>query len=225
MHTPLVLRGNVDSGRLSDAVYDTLLEGIVSGRLPPGEVVSEVALARELQVSRTPVHDALRQLAKDGLVEQRANHRAVVASFSREDLFDIFDMRKLLEGEAARRAATRIDRQTLQDLRQTNEQLAAQPPDSPGWLLRWTDFDEEFHGAIARASGSKRLCQDIVRYRMLHRGFNKLVTTPACLKQALEEHLQIIEALERRDGDTAARALISHIQEWQAYFVSHFPPR
>jgi DNA-binding GntR family transcriptional regulator len=221
MSTSLVLREDAAS-RLSDAVYDTLLEAILTGRLAPGTVVTEVGLAKQLDVSRTPVHDALRQLSKDGLVQQRANHRAVIASFTREDLFDIFDMRKLLEGEAARRAASRIDRQTLQGLRQTGEDLAAHP-EAPGWLGRWADFDEQFHESIARASGSTRLCQDIVRYRAMHRSFNRLVTTRSCLTQALAEHLRILEALEHRDGEAAARAIRDHIQEWQAYFVSHFP--
>ena len=93
MESSLRLADSEDTGRLSDSVYETLLAAILAGQLLPGSVVSEVALARQLNVSRTPVHDALRQLAKDGLLKQRANHRAVVAQFSREDVFDIFEMR------------------------------------------------------------------------------------------------------------------------------------
>src|SRR5262249_48072220 len=148
-----------------------------------------VSLAKQLEVSRTPVHDALRQLAKDGLVEQRAGRRAMIATFSKDDLFDIFEMRKLLEAAAARRAATRIDRGTLTHLRGLAEELRAHR-DDPDWLTRWTDYDEEFHDAIAKASGSHRLWQDIVRYRLLHRGFNKLVTNVEGLQQALDEHFR-----------------------------------
>ena len=105
MTTTLALQGSTIRGRLSDSVYETLLEAIISGKLARGTIVSEVSLAKQLEVSRTPVHDALRQLAKDGLVEQRAGRRAVIASFSKEDLFDIFEMRMLLESAGARRAA------------------------------------------------------------------------------------------------------------------------
>ena len=109
MTASLSLRGtNLEGARLSDAVYETLLEAILSGQLAPGTIVSEVSLARQLAVSRTPVHDALRQLAKDGLVQQRANRRAVIATVSRDDVHDIFEMRKLLEGEAARRVERRL---------------------------------------------------------------------------------------------------------------------
>jgi DNA-binding GntR family transcriptional regulator len=204
---------------LAEAVYSTVLEAILSGRLAPGTVVSEVSLARQLAVSRTPVHDALRQLAKDGLVRQKANHRAEVAAFSREEILDVFEMRILLESEAARRAATRIDRPTLARLRATADGLAADRT-APDWVDRWADFDEDFHAAIARAAGSLRLRQDILRYRLLHRGFNKLGTDVDCLQQALAEHVQILDALERRDPDTAASAMAAHIREWQAFFAN-----
>lgn len=222
MNKALTLLDTDESGRLSDSVYQALLESIIARRLAPGTIVSEVALARQLKVSRTPVHDALRQLAKDGLVQQRANHRAVIATFSREDLRDIFDMRKLLEGEAARLAATRIDRPNLARLRVAADALS-RGQKKPDWLERWADFDEDFHASIAQSAGSPRLYQDIVRYRLLHRAFNTLTTTVEVLQQALEEHVRILDALEKRDAKEAARQMVSHIQEWQTYFVNHFP--
>jgi DNA-binding GntR family transcriptional regulator len=222
MNASLALPGESDQTRLSDAVYEALLKAILSGELSPGAVVSEVALAKRLAVSRTPVHDALRQLAKDGLIVQEANRRAVIVTLTREDLTDIFDMRKLLEAEAARRAATRMDRPTLQRLRGVAETLAA-TRQRPDWIPRWIDFDEEFHDAIARTSGSPRLWADIARYRLLHRGINKLAGSVEVLEQALKEHQAILDGLEERDGERAARAMLVHITEWQAYFVNHLP--
>lgn len=223
MVTTLTLQSESSEGkRLSDSVYETVLDAIISGKLRPGTVVSEVALARQLQVSRTPVHDALRQLSKDGLVQQRANHRAVIAEFAAADIYDLYQMRKLLEGEAARLAAKGMDRATLSRLRETADMLA-QNRDKANWTELWADFDEEFHNAIAKASGSPRLWQDIARYHLLHRGFNKLGTTHEGLKHALEEHVRILDALEKRDPKEAQRAMVDHLQEWQAYFVNHFP--
>jgi len=213
-----------ENKRLSDAVYETVLDAIISGKMQPGMTVSEVALAKQLNVSRTPVHDALRQLAKDGLVQQRANHRAVIAEFAAADIYDLYQMRKLLEGEAARLAAKGMDRATLARLRETADNLAKSRSQAD-WVERWADFDEEFHNAIAQASGSPRLWQDIARYHLLHRGFNKLGTTPEGLEHALEEHLRILDALEKRDVKEAQRAMVDHLQEWQAYFVNHFPKK
>lgn len=216
------LQTHRESDRLSDAVYETLTELILSGELTPGSVVSELALSRQLKVSRTPIHDALRQLTKDGLVAQEANHRAVIAAFNANDVFDIFDMRKLLETEAARRAAVRIDRGSLAELRKMADSMAAHPESSPSWVAQWADFDETFHSVIAEASGSQRLAQDIARYRRLHRCFNRMSTTPKVLRQALAEHVGILDALDARDGEAAARRMAAHIHEWQAYFVSRF---
>ncbi len=222
MNAEMTLPGHIERTRLSDTVYETLLEAIISGRLASGTIVSEVSLAKQLDVSRTPVHDALRQLSKDGLVEQRAGRRAVIATFSKEDVFDIFEMRKVLEAEACRRAASRIDRSTLAQLRAQGEELR-KDRDQPDWVTKWADFDEAFHDAIAKASGSSRMWQDIGRYRLLHRGFNVLATTAESLQQALDEHFVILEALEKRDAEGASRAMTEHVAEWQAYFVNHFP--
>src|SRR6188472_4480057 len=76
MNSALKLQPGVERTRLSDAVYETLFGAILNGELAAGAIVSEVSLAKQLAVSRTPVHDALRQLAKDGLVEQQAGRRA-----------------------------------------------------------------------------------------------------------------------------------------------------
>jgi len=215
------LQHGVESTRLSDTAYETLVEAILSGRLAPGTIVSELELARQFNVSRTPVHDALRQLTKDGLVSQEMNRRAVIAAFTVEDVHDIFEMRKLLEGEAAKRAATRLDRITLSSLREATAKMAASLGKA-GAVARWADFDEIFHMAIAAACGSKRLGQDIARYRLLHRTFNRLTTTPGVLRQALAEHYRILDALERRDAKSAAAEMVAHIHEWQAYFVNRF---
>ncbi|QDU93048.1 GntR family transcriptional regulator [Lignipirellula cremea] len=221
MNLSLILHGRDDNTRLSQSVYETLLEAILAGQLAPGDVISEVKLAQQLEVSRTPVHEAIRELAKDGLVVQHANRRPVISSFSREDVFDVFEMRILLESEAARKAAQKVDRPTLARLRTTAEELAADR-EAPNWLNRWADFDEDFHDAIAKASGSPRLLHDINRYRLLHRGFNKLRTSVEVLGQALQEHFDILDKLDQRDTAGAHAAMALHIKEWQAFFVQNF---
>jgi DNA-binding GntR family transcriptional regulator len=217
----LELRPSMETARLSDTAYETIVEAILSGRLAPGTIVSELELARQFNISRTPVHDALRQLTKDGLVVQEMNRRAVIAVFNADDVHDIFEMRKLLEGEAAKRAATRLDRISQSALRQAADKTTGSLGKA-GSVARWADFDETFHMTIAGACGSKRLTEDIGRYRLLHRCFNRLTTTPEVLRQALAEHYRILEALERRDPKAAATEMIAHIQEWQAYFVNQF---
>src|SRR4051794_14118418 len=157
---------------LVESAYQALLERIIGGDLAPGTIVSELALAQGLGVSRTPVHDAVRQLAKDGLVVREGTRRARVADFSPDDVFEIFEMRKYLEGPAAELAAGRMDRRHCAPLRAAADALAARPPDDAGWTAAWAEFDDLFHRTIARASGNGRLAADIGRYRLLHKGFN-----------------------------------------------------
>jgi len=218
-----------DAGRseesVSQSVYRELFNRILTGELPPGSVVSEKQLADLLGVSRTPVHNAVLQLVKDGLVTQRANHRPVIGRVSEADVEEIFDMRRLLEGDAARRAASRMDRATLARLRAAADDLARNGQRA-GALARWADFDDLFHDAIAAACGSSRLAADIQRYRMVHHALNRLRMTEDLIPQALQEHVAILSALEARDPERAAAAMDEHLREWKVFYLQQFahPP-
>lgn len=196
------------------------MERIVTGKLPPGQPVSELELSRQLNVSRTPVHEAIKQLVKDGLMLQSPNRRPVVVSFGSDDIFDVYEMRRILETEAAAKAAQRIDLPTLTNLRDELDAFR-QTFDEPRTIQRWVGLDDIFHSAISDASGSPRLAADITRYRQLHRVFNRSHTQPSVLKQAAEEHQRILDALRERDSEGARQAMHTHLQEWQRFFVNH----
>jgi DNA-binding GntR family transcriptional regulator len=204
---------------LVESVYDALLRRILDGTIPSGEIVSELALAQELGVSRTPVHDAVRQLAKDGLVVREGRRRARVADFSPDDVYEIFEMRKFLEGPAAELAAGRMDARHCAPLRAAADALAALPTTDPRWTAAWADFDELFHKTIADASGNRRLAADIGRYRLLHKGFNRMATDAPSLQSAMAEHLAILDAIEARDGPAARKHMVAHIAAWQEFFL------
>jgi DNA-binding GntR family transcriptional regulator len=210
----------LEGQRLSESVYEQLMQMIVSGELRSGQAVSESELSRRLVVSRTPIHEAVNRLVKDGLVVQQCNHRPEIASFSTEDIFDVYEMRRILESEAAAKAASRIDKVTLSQL----DALATKYKSARGKaaILRcWVEFDDHFHTAIAAACGSKRLEADIQRYRLLHRVFNRLHNDPDVLDQAYDEHLEIMTALRKRDAVAAQAAMNDHIAEWQRFFVKY----
>jgi DNA-binding GntR family transcriptional regulator len=206
--------------RLSEQVYEALVEMIVRGTLQPGQSVSELELARTLKVSRTPIHEAVKQLVKDGLIVQAANRRPVVVTFGADDVRDVYEMRRILESEAAAKAAERIDRQTLQKLESALRDFCKSKKTTAS-IARWVTMDDEFHSAIANAAGSPRLAADIDRYRLLHRVFNRLHTDASVLQQAAEEHQQIIDALRRRSAEEAKQAMRVHLEEWQRFFANH----
>jgi DNA-binding GntR family transcriptional regulator len=206
----LKMKGPVARKSLADSVYEAVLENILSGELAAGSEVSEVGLAEALQVSRTPAHEAVGRLLKDGLLVQEPPRRLVVARFSREDAVEIYEMRQLLETAAARSAARLIDDATLAQLRAEADALD-RDRGAPDWTSRTLDFDLRFHDAIAQASGNRRLQADISRYRLLVRAFCRMTGSPENLADALGEHRQILAALEARDPGRAARAAAIHV--------------
>ncbi len=211
-----------DDASLVETVYQQVLERIVAGHLPCGSILSELAVARELGVSRTPVHDAVRQLAKDGLVVWEKGRRARVTAFTPDDVYEIFEIRKYLEGPAAELAAGRADRRHLVPLRATSVVLLSNR-DDPEWTAKWADFDEDFHRTIALASGNRRLAHEINRYRVIHKAINRIATDPELLQHAMTEHLAILDALEARDGPQARERMIAHITTWQDVFMRRVP--
>ena len=206
--------------RLSEQVYESLVEMIVRGELAPGQPVSEVELARSLNVSRTPIHEAVKQLVKDGLVLQAANRRPEVVRFGVDDIQDIYEMRRILESEAAAKAADRIDLPTLKRLEAGIKKFRSEKTSAVS-IMNWVKLDDEFHSAITAASGSSRLAADIDRYRLMHRVFNRSHTDPSVLDQAAEEHMRILDALKRRSPEDSRQAMREHIEEWQRFFVNH----
>jgi DNA-binding GntR family transcriptional regulator len=196
---------------LAANVYQRLLEAILSGALPGGEELNEVILARQLEVSRTPVHEALRRLAADGLVEALPNGKSRVVTFTSENVVALYEMRKILEGTAVEWAATRLEPERLTRLRQEADTLAAAPL-GEAWPEQAISFDLHFHDVIAEASGNEFLCKDILRHRRLVQGFCRLTGTRENLRTAFEEHIRILEALEARDGAAARQAMVGHIE-------------
>ena len=211
--------GNGDP--LADEAYQAILAEIFGGHVHSGESISEVELARRLGMSRTPVHLAVRELVRDGLLTQAPNRRPVFRAFTSADVQEIYQMRLLLETEATAQAALRLDRPTLR-------QMIAECADlrrnlkAKDVMTRWANLDERFHQEIALASGNRRLAQDIFRYRLVHRGFNTVRFTADLIPQSLQEHEKILAALDARDVDAARIAMTTHLREWQAYYVRSF---
>jgi len=103
----------------------------------------------------------------------------------------------------------------------------AEPQPRKKWLEGWADYDAEFHRTIAKASESSRLAHDVSRYRLLHRGlnlfgFNEEEAPLETLQTAVDEHAQILEAIELGKGRAARSAMQSHLRRWQKFFAKLF---
>ena len=196
---------------------------ILTGEYGPEERLIEEQLAERLGVSRTPVRQALTMLEAEGLVEIAPNRGATVCSFSIEDVWDIYDLRAVLEGHATRRATGRIERGELERLRALTgemEGLAGRFDDHEEEIRTLVTLNQEFHGTIVEAS----------RNRRLQRLINRTVEIPLMFKaffwytpreRAISNHYhrQILEALEKGNADRAEITMREHVYEGRDFVI------
>lgn len=202
--------------QVREAVYGHLKDLLLSGRFAPGERLSEPLLAQELGVSRTPVREALMRLAEEGLVELVPGKGARVRAFSPEEVEEVYGVRALLEGEAAREAALRATPWELAELEARLRAIdEAEAEDYPEQMRR----DLEFHRALVRLSGNKtlfRLYEDLLSSLALVRSALPNLSQEEATRR---EHWAILEALRRRDPEGAKQAVEAHVGRFRHLVV------
>lgn len=202
------------SKSLYEQVYAALRASILGGELPPGERLVETQLADWLQVSRTPLREALRQLQQDGLVTADINGGLRVTTISSADAIDLYDCRLALEQAAvtgACRSATSSQIQQLELLVIQAEEVGQSRSKKPSYI-ELLDLDYQFHHVIAESSGNRRLVTllDQLFDSMALLRIQTLRHNPDVLDIRLE-HRQIFEAVASRDAMTAAIAIQTHL--------------
>lgn len=204
-------------------VLEQLRALILTGEYGPDERLIEEQLAERLGVSRTPVRQALTMLEAEGLVEIAPNRGATVCSFSIEDVWDIYDLRAVLEGHAARRAAGRIQRPELERLRELAgemEGLAGRFDEHEEEIRTLVGLNQAFHGTIVDASRNrrlKRLINRTVEIPLMFKAF--FWYTPHERAISNHYHRQILEALEKGDADRAEIIMREHVYEGRDFVI------
>jgi DNA-binding GntR family transcriptional regulator len=214
-----------DAGRGvgSVGVLERLRDLILTGEYGPDERLVEEQLAERLGVSRTPVRQALTMLEAEGLVEIAPNRGATVCSFSIADVWDIYDLRAVLEGHAARRAAGRIVDRALGRLRELAgemEGLAGRFEDHEEETRTLVGLNQEFHGIIVEAGRNRRLQHLINRTVEIPLMFKAFFWyTPHQRVISNHYHRQILGALERGDEDRAETIMREHVYEGRDFVI------
>jgi DNA-binding GntR family transcriptional regulator len=201
---------------LADDVYEAIKAMVMDHVVRPGERVSIDGLARELEVSPTPVREALARLESDGLVvkEPLKGYRAT-SLLTLEEFDDLFAFRRLIEPWAARRAAERI---TPAEAREVRAELAsAAPPQTADYegYKALTAHDTRFHTLIARLSGSEQVRVAFERTHC-HLHIFRLHYERDIGPEALAEHRRIADAVVSGDGDAAEDAMLDHLESAMA---------
>jgi DNA-binding GntR family transcriptional regulator len=195
-----------------DQVYSAIRERISSGSLPRGARVHQEDLAEELGVSRTPVREALRRLAAEGLVEMRTNRGARVADVDQVGMRVSYEARTVIEPGAARLAAARRLQEPLARMRAA---VAAQRRSLRN-VQRSFEANRDFHLALATASGNEFLVQFAERLWVARIGetiYERQVETQERMLLDVREHEQIIEAIEAGDGRRAESLARRHLTD------------
>jgi DNA-binding GntR family transcriptional regulator len=204
-------RERIVPAQLERRVYERLRADIVSGVLPPGEQLVEARIADELGVSKTPVREALIRLQRDGLVSIEPYRGARVVQPSPEDVAEILDLRLVLECHLARDLAARQPPDVVAALRASvaRSRAALESGDREALLDALTAFSDIQAGAC----GNSRLAKLLVDLRsvLLLIGATSL-QAPGREHRSIEQHEAILDAIERRDLDGAARATADHIR-------------
>lgn len=194
-----------------DVVSRLLLE-IFKGNLPPGTRLIANKLSKQLGISATPLREALVELEAIGVVEINHNRGAIAAPFGPEQLRGIYQVRRVLEAEAARCACGHIPRAELEDLRDEFDEYAARRSKSAAWLKAAMAADTRLHETIAAACGSPRLAKEIDRYALLMQTISEAIGNRHHSQEvSIREHLTIIAALLSGDSEASGRAMARHI--------------
>lgn len=205
---------------LSDLVYGTIKDGIINGSIPAGEKVSETQLARQLNVSRTPVREALRKLSVEGFVKLESNTSFIVCKFEKKDAMEVLAIRRLLEGEAARLAAL-----TLDDHGRAVMEREISIIDNDGVLITedgasqdvmsesFTSYDIKFHDSVYELAGNEKLydLSKLIRDKQVRLYLAKAWLGSNHNKVFMQQHREIAEAILEGDADKAQNRAWQHV--------------
>ena len=196
--------------RAAEEIVVSVENDIVSGALQPGQRIDEAALAATFGVSRTPVREAILELAAMGLIEQRAHRGAFVADVTLEEIFDVYEVLAELEGLCARLAARRIDPQERAELVELHKQMGA--------LLgaqdraQYIELDYRFHGLLIRAARNTSLRDHLSlclkRIAPIRRTSMEMTRN---MQVAHEEHERLLHAVLDGDADLAEHIMCEHV--------------
>lgn len=201
---------NEDYRSLSDKVFDRLEEDILSGKYKKGETLKEKSLSEEYGVSRTPVREALRQLELEGLVSMIPNRGARVAGFSTEDIHDMYEIRSMLEGMCAAKAAKYATPRQIEELEEIIYLTDFHA--EKGHSRQVFEMDNKFHEKLYEACHSKMLAnllRDYHHYVQIVRK-NTLKSQERSVKST-EEHAAIAAAIKKHDEAEAGKLATRHI--------------
>lgn len=198
----------IEDGPQGNGAYRRLLEEIGRGDLLPGTRLRETELAERFGISRTPVREAIRQLEADGLVAHMPRQGATIRVLDYSEVMELYEMRAVLEGTAARLAARAASDLELDELAALNDELSKARD-----LRSAYELNRQFHMTLLDAAKNRYLIKSVnaLQKTLLIIGTSTLAEADRA-KQAVSEHAELLMALKARDGTQAEALMRAHIE-------------
>lgn len=203
---------------IREAAYSHLREAILAGVLLPGNRISEPTLAEQLGISRTPVREALQRLSQEGLVELTPAKGARVRVLSADEVREVYEVRAMLEGEAAKLAAHKASSNEIVALGKHLEHLDTLHSDDFAEQMR---VDFEFHTQLVEAAHNQtltRIYSDLRSSLALIRAYQQTLSQHP---KTRDQHQQILRALSERNPEQAAYAAKTHVMHFMEIVLDH----
>jgi len=208
---------------LNQKAYTEIRRRILNGELSTETPLSEYQLAEELELSRTPVREAIKRLEREGLVQSIPNRGTFVAELTARDISEIYQVREQLEGFAARIAAETMSDESINMLEEEIRVLNTLA--SEGRLVEIVDSDVRLHKLIIASTQNSRLIELLGTLDdQMHRVRAVFPQSSKWLEATLAEHTDIVKAIKARDGGRAEKAMKAHLRSAREYAIKQFLP-
>jgi len=196
---------------LYEEVAELLRQRIYSRELAPGSWIDELRIAEELGISRTPMREALKVLATEGLVTMKVRRGAYVTEVSEQDLREVYELLALLESDAAATLCQRVNSEELAELEALHVQLELAARAGTGGRERFFELNETFHRRMLELAGNRWRAQTVADLRKVMK-LNRQgsLAKSGRIEQSLTEHRAILDALLARDAPLAAQRVREH---------------
>lgn len=209
----------IDDSSISDKVFEQLKNAILNGELKPGERLIERKLSEKLGISRTPVREAIQKLKSQGLAVQLPRKGAVVSMVTPKEVIDVFNIREVLEGLAARLAAENANKRQVNQLNRIVEEMIKS--------LEQNNEDEleelhiKFHEAVYKASGNEKLYQMLINLQEYIRTYTRVgYSFHGRREEATLEHRQIVREIESHNAGRAEYYAKKHIEKSRDAYIN-----
>ena len=207
--------------RLRDQVYDIIKNMIIHREIPPGEKINEEQIAKQAGVSRTPIREALCRLDNEKIIEMIPRRGAFVIRQTEATVREVLEIREVLEGLVTRLAAIHMDQKTLSQLTKCLEKIRS-IPDEDRFLMKYTQSDILFHSILLEACRNSML-ENMMTTVNIHLQIIRLRTVilPGRAKKTVEEHYEILKAIETGDEVKAETEMRKHVASVRRDAVQH----